>query len=122
MIEAVVIVVAVLVVLGVIAAGLSVRVVQQFEQGIKDIHFDFDSADVRDEDRAILSTDAEWLKAHPDVLIILEGLADDRGDILYNVVLSGARAAVTRDALVQLGVPASQIAFSTVLVMLFAIC
>jgi len=34
MIEAVVIVLAVLVVLGVIAAGLSVRVVQQFEQGI----------------------------------------------------------------------------------------
>ena len=34
MIEAIVIVVAVLVVLGVIAAGLSVRVVQQFEQGI----------------------------------------------------------------------------------------
>src|SRR6516225_6880805 len=34
MVEAVVIVVAVLVVLGVIAAGLSVRVVQQFEQGI----------------------------------------------------------------------------------------
>ena len=34
MIEALVIVVAVLVVLGVIAAGLSVRVVQQFEQGI----------------------------------------------------------------------------------------
>ena len=34
MIEALVIVLAVLVVLGVIAAGLSVRVVQQFEQGI----------------------------------------------------------------------------------------
>lgn len=95
---------------------------QQFDQGIKDIHFDFDSAEVRDEDRAILSTDADWLKAHPDVIIILEGLADDRGDILYNVVLSGARAAVTRDALVQLGVPASRIAFATGWGKLYPIC
>lgn len=95
---------------------------QQFEQAVKDIHFDFDRADLRDEDRAILSTNAEWLKAHPDVIITLEGSADDRGDIVYNLVLSGARAAVTRDALVQLGVPAGQIAFATGWGKLYPVC
>lgn len=95
---------------------------QQFEQGVKDIHFDFDRAELRDQDRAILASDAEWLKAHPDVIITLEGNADDRADIVYNVVLSGARAGVTRDALEQLGVPASQIAFATGWGKLYPIC
>jgi peptidoglycan-associated lipoprotein len=95
---------------------------QQFEQGMKDIHFDFNRADVREEDRAILVADAEWLKQHPNVIITLEGDADERGDIVYNVVLSGARAAVTKDALVQLGVPAGQIAFATGWGKLYPIC
>lgn len=95
---------------------------QQFEQEMKDIHFDFNRADVREEDRSVLSADAEWLKGHPDVIITLEGNADDRGDIVYNLVLSGARAAATRDALVQLGVPAGQIAFATGWGKLYPIC
>ena len=95
---------------------------ERFEQEVKDIHFDFDRADLRDDDRAILATNAEWLKAHPDVIVTLEGNADDRGDIVYNLVLSGARAAVTRDALVQLGVPASQIAFATGWGKLYPVC
>ena len=95
---------------------------EQFAQAVKDIHFDFDRADLRDEDRAILSTDAEWLKAHPDIIVTLEGNADDRGDVVYNLVLSGARAAATRDALMQLGVPAGQIAFATGWGKLYPIC
>lgn len=104
------------------ASPLSSDQQQQFEQGVKDIHFDFDRADLRDEDRAILSANAEWLKAHPDMIITLEGSADDRGDIVYNLVLSGARAAVTKDALVQLGVPAGQIAFATGWGKLYPVC
>jgi len=42
---------------------------QQLEQAVKDVHFDFDKADLRPEDRAILPSDAEWLKAHPDVIL-----------------------------------------------------
>jgi peptidoglycan-associated lipoprotein len=104
------------------ASPLSSDQQQQFEQGVKDVHFDFDRADLRDEERAILSANAEWLKAHPDMIITLEGNADDRGDIVYNLVLSGARAAVTKDALVQLGVPAGQIAFATGWGKLYPVC
>jgi outer membrane protein OmpA-like peptidoglycan-associated protein len=95
---------------------------QQFQHAIKDIHFDFDRADLRPEDRAILASDAEWLKSHPEVLITLEGDADERGDVVYNVVLSGERAMAARDALVELGVPADRIAFATGWGKLYPVC
>src|SRR6266567_5251207 len=95
---------------------------QQFQQAIKDVHFDFDRAELLPEDRAILASDAEWLKSHPDVLITLEGDADERGDIVYNVVLSAERATAARDALVELGVPADRIAFATGWGKLYPVC
>ena len=63
---------------------------------MKDVRFDFDRAELRDEDKATLAANAQWLKAHPDVYITLEGDADERGDIVYNLVLSGERASVTQ--------------------------
>src|SRR5437588_1233036 len=95
---------------------------QQFQQDVKDVHFDFDRSELRDEDRTILTSDAEWLKAHPEVFITLEGDADERGDIVYNVVLSDRRAIVTRDALVELGVPSNRILFATGWGKLYPIC
>lgn len=95
---------------------------QQFEQTVKDIHFDFDKADLRPEDRATLTSDAEWLKAHPDVLITLEGDADERGDIIYNLWLSGERAMAAKDALVQMGVSEDRIAFATGWGKLYPVC
>jgi peptidoglycan-associated lipoprotein len=77
---------------------------QQFQQDVKDIHFDFDRSDLRAEDRTILASDAQWLKAHPDVLVTLAGDADERGDIVYKVALSDRHAIAIRDALVELGV------------------
>ena len=95
---------------------------QQFEQAIKDVHFDFDHADLRDQDRQILASDAEWLKGHPGVLITLEGDADDRGDILYNLVLGGERAETTRQALLRMGLTDDRIAFSTGWGKLYPVC
>jgi outer membrane protein OmpA-like peptidoglycan-associated protein len=95
---------------------------QQFQQDVKDVHFDFDQADLRAEDRVILASDAQWLKAHPEVLVTLAGEADERGDIVYNVVLSDRRAIATRDALVELGVPANRIVFATGWGKLYPIC
>jgi peptidoglycan-associated lipoprotein len=95
---------------------------QQFQQNVKDIHFDFDRAELRAEDHAILASDAEWLKAHPDVIIVLHGDADERGDIVYNLVLSDRRAIATRDALVQLGVPSDRILFTEGWGKLYPVC
>ena len=95
---------------------------QQFSQAVKDVHFEFDQSELRPEDRTILTSNAEWLKAHPDVMITLEGNADERGDIVYNVVLSGERAMAVRDALVEMGVSPDRIAFATGWGKLYPIC
>jgi peptidoglycan-associated lipoprotein len=95
---------------------------QEFDQTVKDVRFDFNRSELRDEDKATLAANAQWLKAHPDVYITLEGDADERGDIVYNLVLSGERAAVIRSALVDLGVPADHILFATGWGKLYPIC
>jgi peptidoglycan-associated lipoprotein len=91
-------------------------------QDLRDVHFAFDRADLTSEDRQILAADAEWLKAHPEVNVTIEGDADERGDIAYNVVLSDRRALNARDALVALGVPPERIAFATGWGKLYPVC
>ncbi|MGH9514317.1 MAG: OmpA family protein [Terriglobales bacterium] len=95
---------------------------QDVEQGLKDVHFAFDKYDLTDQDRQALSADAEWLKAHPEVYVTIAGDADQRGEIVYNLALSEKRADVTRDALVQMGVPADRIVYSTGWGKLYPVC
>jgi outer membrane protein OmpA-like peptidoglycan-associated protein len=95
---------------------------QAFRDNVKDLYFDFNRADLTDEDEATLKKDAEWLKAHPDVAFTIEGDADERGDVVYNVFLSDQRALETRDALVKLGVPESRILYATGWGKLYPVC
>ena len=95
---------------------------QLVNQNVRDIHFDFNRSDLRSEDRSTLEQDAQWLRAHPDTVVTIEGDADERGDIVYNVALSEKRAAVTKDALVSMGVPADQIVFATGWGKLYPVC
>jgi len=95
---------------------------QRFEQDVQDVHFDFDRSDLRMSERATLTQDAQWLKAHPDVLLTIEGDADERGDIVYNLSLSDQRAIATRNALVALGVPPDRIVFATGWGKLYPVC
>src|SRR5262249_22463038 len=46
---------------------------------LKDAFFDYDKADLRDDARAALSADAQWLKSHPSVQFLMEGHCDERG-------------------------------------------
>jgi peptidoglycan-associated lipoprotein len=86
---------------------------QELEQSLKPVYFAFDRYDLTPEDRQTLQADANWLKANPDVYVTIAGDADERGSIVYNVVLSQHRAEATRDALVSLGVPPDRIVFAT---------
>jgi peptidoglycan-associated lipoprotein len=92
------------------------------DQDLRDIHFDFDRADLRPEERAALELDANWLKSHPDVFVTIEGDADERGDIVYNVALSDHRAIATRDALVSMGVEEDRVVFATGWGKLYPVC
>lgn len=95
---------------------------QDFHQSVQDIHFDFDRADIRADDRATLQSNAQWLQSHPNTFITIEGHADERGDIVYNLALSDIRAQATFDALRQMGVPEKQILFATGWGKLYPVC
>lgn len=95
---------------------------QAFHENVKDVYFDFDRADLTADDQATLQNNAEWLKAHPDVAFTIEGDADERGNIVYNVFLSDQRALETRRALVKLGVPENRILYATGWGKLYPVC
>jgi peptidoglycan-associated lipoprotein len=76
---------------------------------LKDAFFDYNKADLRDDARASLSADAEWLKAHPSTQFLIEGHCDDRGTTEYNLALGDRRANAAREYLTSLGVDASRI-------------
>lgn len=95
---------------------------QAVQQNLKDVHFDLDSFDLRDQDRQTLQENADWLKANPGVTVSIEGNADERGEIIYNLVLSQKRAEVTRDALISLGIPGDRIEFATGWGKLYPVC
>jgi outer membrane protein OmpA-like peptidoglycan-associated protein len=95
---------------------------QSFEQNVKDVYFDFNRANLTPDDHATLQHDAEWLKAHPEVTLTIEGHADPRGDISYNLFLSDTRALAARDELIKAGVPEKQILFATGWGKLYPVC
>ena len=76
---------------------------------LADIHFDYDSAELRDADRQILSTNAEFLKSHDYIKVTVEGHCDERGTVEYNLALGERRARNAYDYLVSLGVPADRL-------------
>lgn len=73
---------------------------------LKDIHFDFDRYDVRPGDAKILEANAKWIKASPNMLVLVEGHADERGTNEYNLALGERRAKATMTYLVAQGVAA----------------
>jgi len=69
-----------------------------------EVFFDFDEATLRDDGRATLSKNADYLKRWPSVRITVEGHADSRGTAEYNLALGGRRASAAKDYLVSLGI------------------
>jgi peptidoglycan-associated lipoprotein len=73
------------------------------------IHFDFDRAEVLEQDRANLDRKAQILSANPAVRIRIAGHADERGSDEYNMALGQRRAAATKRYLESRGVASNRI-------------
>lgn len=67
---------------------------------LKDIFFDFDKSNIRDDAKPNLTEDLEWLKANSTARITIEGHCDERGTAEYNLGLGERRAKAARDYLV----------------------
>ena len=77
--------------------------------GLQPIYFDFDKSFVRDDARAVMKANAEWLKANPKSKVKIEGNCDERGTKEYNQALGQRRAASAKKYLTDLGIAAGRI-------------
>jgi peptidoglycan-associated lipoprotein len=68
------------------------------------IFFDFDRSDLREDSRQTLQAKAEALRQFPDIRVRIEGHADERGTVEYNLALGERRADAARAYLIDLGI------------------
>jgi peptidoglycan-associated lipoprotein len=76
---------------------------------LAEVYFDFDKAEIRDADRAVLAKNADALKRFDFLRVTVEGHCDERGTVEYNLALGERRAKAAYDYLVSLGVPAERL-------------
>jgi peptidoglycan-associated lipoprotein len=77
--------------------------------GLQPVYFDYDQSFIRDDAKKVLKANAEWLKAHPQSHIKIEGNCDERGTIEYNHKLGQRRAANAKNYLTNVGIPERRI-------------
>jgi peptidoglycan-associated lipoprotein len=89
------------------AAGPTVETpagpVQEVE-ALRDVYFEFDSAQLNDAAREALAANAAWMQRNGGAKVLVEGHTDQRGSTAYNLALGERRAVAVRDYLVSLGV------------------
>lgn len=73
------------------------------------IYFAFDQSSIQSEYAELLAAHADYLVKNPNVSVVVEGHADERGTPEYNIALGERRAKSVEDYLENLGVQDSQI-------------
>ncbi len=73
------------------------------------VYFDFNDATLREDAKATLTRNAEWLRTNPQVRVQVEGNCDERGTEEYNLALGDRRAQVVKGYLASLGIDGSRL-------------
>ncbi|HEY7058783.1 MAG TPA: peptidoglycan-associated lipoprotein Pal, partial [Vicinamibacterales bacterium] len=79
------------------------------EKVLADAFFDLDSAQLRDDAKAGLQKNVEWMKRWTTTKVLVEGHCDSRGTSEYNLALGERRAKAVQDYLISLGVGTDRI-------------
>lgn len=77
--------------------------------GLRTVYFEFNSSSLSTGARDALDNNAAFLKSNPAVEVQVEGHADERGGIQYNLALGEKRAKAVRQHLSNMGVSASRV-------------
>lgn len=77
---------------------------------LETVYFNLDSSSVDDAGMNILKDNEEYLKANPNINIVVEGHCDERGTTEYNLALGQRRALKIKEYYVQLGIAPNRIA------------
>lgn len=96
-------------------SGTAIAQVQEpaVKRAADKIFFDFDSCLLTPVSQKALEGNALWLQAQPEVRIVIEGYADERGSDEYNLALGDKRAQAARDYLVKIGIAPERIAVTS---------
>lgn len=78
-------------------------------EGLVSINFEYDKSSLSPSAKSKLQSNAEWIKANPQVKIQIEGHCDARGSIEYNLALGERRANSVKNYLTSLGVSKSRL-------------
>ncbi len=83
---------------------------EELVQNVGDrVFFDFDSAVLGADARRTLDRQSEWLRLFPEVSLVIEGHADERGTREYNLALGERRANAVREYLIDQGIAPSRL-------------
>jgi len=75
----------------------------------ENIYFNFDKYDLKQDSIEKLKKIGDYLKANPEVKILIEGHCDERGTREYNLVLGEQRALSARNFLINYGISPSRL-------------
>jgi peptidoglycan-associated lipoprotein len=74
------------------------------DAALKNVHFDYDKYEIKQDDRTTLQGIADFMKAYPTAKVEIQGHCDERGTNEYNLALGNKRAAAALAYLKTLGV------------------
>jgi peptidoglycan-associated lipoprotein len=80
-----------------------------FMKEVRDVYFDYDSAEIRADAKDALRRTSDFLKGYPQARVTIEGHCDERGSTEYNLALGDRRANAVKQYLVTLGIPAGNL-------------
>jgi peptidoglycan-associated lipoprotein len=72
--------------------------------GRLDVFFDYNDFSIRPDQQPTVKNDADFLKQHPGIFVVVEGHCDELGSTEYNLALGAKRATQVKFALVKAGV------------------
>ena len=75
----------------------------------RQIFFDYDKFEVKDEYRPLIEAHAKYLRENPNAKMLIQGNADERGSREYNVALGQRRSDNVKKMLVLLGAREAQV-------------
>jgi peptidoglycan-associated lipoprotein len=91
------------------AMSRGVAVITPPGAALQDVYYEFDSVQLLADAQEVLKKNAEWLKAHPQARVEVEGHCDDIGSAEYNLALGAKRAQAAKDFLVSEGISADRL-------------
>lgn len=92
-----------------VTAGPGVKsLAELFNEDVRDVYFDYDKSDIRDDAKPTLAAAATFLKANSSIKFSIGGHCDERGSEEYNLGLGDRRANSAKSYLVSLGISANR--------------